>query len=153
MTATDNPMVRSYLTRLEAALAHVPADERSQIVDGIEEHVAAALAELDAPTEADVRDILARVWAIRKRSLPTCINQSTSRPRAPGSSRPALLWIGAVVGVFDLLMVSTSQVGPIEFAFLASTGGSARRRGARVSTPRETGLGIVCRPSVPGHRR
>ena len=39
----------------------MPAEERSQIVDGIEEHVAAALAELDAPTEADVRNVLERL--------------------------------------------------------------------------------------------
>ena len=30
-----------------------------------------------------------------------------------------MLWVGAVIGVFNLLMVSTSQVGPIEFVFLA----------------------------------
>lgn len=30
-----------------------------------------------------------------------------------------LLWAATAIGVFDLVMVSTSQVGPIEFAFLA----------------------------------
>ena len=30
-----------------------------------------------------------------------------------------LVWIGAIVGIFDLVAVSTSQVGPIEFVLLA----------------------------------
>ena len=118
MTTTDNPMVRRYLTRLEATLAHVPAEERRQIVDGIEEHVAAALAEVDQPTEADVRNVLERLGdpeAIAA-DADERIGAKTSKT---GKLTVALLWIGAVVGVFDLLMVSTSQVGPVEFAFLA----------------------------------
>jgi hypothetical protein len=96
----------------------VPAHERTQIVDGIEEHVAAALAELDAPTEADVRNVLERLGD------PDAIAAEAHERIGSKTSRivkltTALLWIGAVVGVFDLLMVSTSQVGPIEFAFLA----------------------------------
>ena len=59
-----------------------------------------------------------------------------------GKLTVALLWIGAVVGVFDLLMVSMSQVGPVEFAVLGRTRGSARRARTRASTPR-TGNGLT----------
>ncbi len=58
MSTTENAIVHSYLRRLEAALSEAPAEERRQIVDGVEEHVAAALAELESPTEADVRNVL-----------------------------------------------------------------------------------------------
>jgi uncharacterized membrane protein len=118
MTTTENPTVRSYLMRLEAALAHLPADERSQIVDGIEEHVVAALAELDAPTEADVRNVLAKLGDPEAIAA-DADERIGSTASGIGKLTTALLWVGAVVGVFDLLMVSTSQVGPIEFAFLA----------------------------------
>ena len=62
MTTTENPLVRSYLARLDAALTKVPAAERRQIVDGIQEHATASLAELADPTEADVRNRARSTW-------------------------------------------------------------------------------------------
>jgi len=118
VTATDNPLVRGYITRLDAALARVPAEERRQIIDGVEEHAATALAELEQPTEADVRNVLARLGDPEAIAAEACERVGVKRSRIEKLA-VALLLIGAVVGVFDLLMVSTSQVGPIEFAFLA----------------------------------
>lgn len=118
MTTTQDSMVRSYLTRLEGALADVPAGQRKQILDGIEEHAAAALAELEAPTEADVRNVLDRLgdpYAIAADAR----ERIGVKPSRTDKLATALLWIGALVGMFDLVMVSTSQVGPIEFGFLA----------------------------------
>lgn len=54
--ALDHPAVRDYLQRLDAATAHLPADERVEISEGIRSHLIAALAE--AHTEADVRTTL-----------------------------------------------------------------------------------------------
>lgn len=54
--ALDHPAVRAYLERLDAAVAHLPADERIEISEGIRSHLVAALAE--ASSEADVRSAL-----------------------------------------------------------------------------------------------
>ena len=54
--ALDHPAVTAYLGRLDAATAHLPADERIEIAEGIRSHLIAALGE--AHTEADVRSTL-----------------------------------------------------------------------------------------------
>ena len=54
--ALDHPAVAQYLSRLDAATAHLPLDERTEIAEGIRSHLIAALAE--ARTEADVRSAL-----------------------------------------------------------------------------------------------
>ena len=54
--ALDHPAVRAYLDRLDVATAHLPADERVDISEGIRSHLIAALGE--AHTEADVRTVL-----------------------------------------------------------------------------------------------
>lgn len=118
MTNTDSPLVRRYLKRLDAALARVPAEERRQIIDGVEEHVATALAELEEPTQVDVHDVLARLGDPETIAAEACDRLGVKRSRSEKLTT-ALLAIGAVVGLFDLAMVSTSQVGPIEFALLA----------------------------------
>ena len=122
MTSTDHPLVRAYLAQLEGALTDLPDDDRRQILDGIEEHVAAALVEVVAPTEADVRQVLSRLGdpeTIAADASERLDVEPSTAATSTGRVIAALLWIGAVVGVFDLVMVSTSQVGPVEFAFLA----------------------------------
>lgn len=118
MTTSENPLVRSYLARLDGALANVPTEERRQIVDGIAEHAAAALDEFDEATEADVRNVLARLGDPDVIAADARERLGVRRSRSTRATT-ALLWIGAAFGIFDLIMVSTSQVGPIEFAFLA----------------------------------
>ncbi len=118
MTTMENPLVRSYLSRLDAALTNVPAAERRQIVDGIEEHATASLAELADPTEADVRNVLDRLGDPAAIAADARERLGVTRTRSD-TITTVLLWVGAAVGVFNLLMVSTSQIGPIEFAFLA----------------------------------
>lgn len=54
--ALDHPAVQAYLQRLDAATAHLPADERIEIAEGIRSHLITALGE--ASSEADVRTVL-----------------------------------------------------------------------------------------------
>jgi len=118
VTTTENALVRAYLTRLDAALAELPAVERRQIVDGVEEHAATALAELGAPTEAEVRNVLSRLGEPEVIAADAAERLGKKRSPTEMLTTP-LVVIGAVIGVFDLVAVSTSQVGPVEFAFLA----------------------------------
>ena len=112
------PMLERYMSRLRTALRDVPADDRRRILDGVEEHLAAAVAELSDPTEGDLRRILERLGEPEAIAAEAA---GTGAPSAPPRSRLTLvlLWAGVVVGIFDLLAVSTSQVGPVEFVFLA----------------------------------
>jgi len=118
VTTTTNAVVRGYLARLDAALAGLAAEERRQIIDGVAEHAATALAELDEPTEGDVQNILARLGEPEAIAAEAAERLGKKRSRIEILTAP-LIVIGAVIGVLDLLMVATSQVGPIEFAFLA----------------------------------
>ena len=118
MTGNHHPMVQSYLKRLETAMASVPREERAQIIDGIEEHITASLAESPAPTEADVRNVLDRVGDPDVIAADARGRVGVRRSRTHRLTS-TILWVGAAIGVLDLLMVATSQVGPIEFAILA----------------------------------
>ncbi len=118
MTTTENALVRGYLARLDAALAGLAAEERRQIIDGVAEHAAAALSELEEPTEADVHRILSRLGEPEAIAAEAAERLGKNRSLTERLTTP-LVVIGAMIGVLDLLMVSTSQVGPVEFAFLA----------------------------------
>ena len=54
--ALDHPAVQGYLHRLDLATAHLPADERLDILEGIRSHLLTVMAE--AETEADVHRAL-----------------------------------------------------------------------------------------------
>jgi len=118
VTTTENALVRGYLARLDAALAGLADEERRQIIDGVAEHAATALAELEEPTEADVQNVLARLGEPETIAGEAADRLGKKRSRTEILTTP-LIVIGAMIGVLDLLMVATSQVGPIEFAFLA----------------------------------
>lgn len=78
--ALDHPAVREYLQRLYAATAHLPADERAEISEGIRSHLIVALAE--ARTEVDVRTTLD--------ALGDPEEIVGAAPPPPGSVRPPL---------------------------------------------------------------
>lgn len=61
MNGTRNREVGEYLRRLQRSMGDLPAQRRDEILAEIEEHIAAGLAELPTPTDADVRNVLERV--------------------------------------------------------------------------------------------
>jgi hypothetical protein len=61
MNRTRHREVGEYLRRLQRSMGDLPAQRRDEILVEIEEHIAAGLAELPTPTEADVRNVLERV--------------------------------------------------------------------------------------------
>ena len=61
MNGTRHREVGEYLRRLQRSMGDLPARRRDEILAEIEEHIAAGLAELPTPTEADVRNVLERV--------------------------------------------------------------------------------------------
>jgi uncharacterized membrane protein len=79
--------MRNYLVRLDAALANVPAAERTQIIEGIQEHASASLAELNDPTEADVRNVLDRLGD-PETIAPTPVSASASQTPSVTAPRP-----------------------------------------------------------------
>jgi hypothetical protein len=60
-TETLPGLAEAYLERLEKAASHLPRARRRELVDDIEAHITEALG--PEPTEADVRDVLARLGA------------------------------------------------------------------------------------------
>ena len=61
MNGTRQREVGEYLRRLQRAMGDLPAQRRDEILAEIEEHIASGLAELSAPTETDVRNVLERL--------------------------------------------------------------------------------------------
>jgi uncharacterized membrane protein len=61
MSATADRLVAHYLKRLNRELRDVPRDSRREIVEEIEEHVAAGRAALGEEDDAAVREVLARL--------------------------------------------------------------------------------------------
>jgi hypothetical protein len=63
MNGTRHREVGEYIRRLQRSMGDLPAERRDEIVAEIEEHIAAGLAQLPAPTDADVRNVLERIGA------------------------------------------------------------------------------------------
>src|SRR5262245_63408635 len=66
MTMPDThrqPLVADYLDRLDEAALRLPPDQRSELIDGIREHLDSALAGVDSTNEAQVRAVLDRLGA------------------------------------------------------------------------------------------
>ena len=61
MTVTADALVQDYLDRLEGELAAVPRARRREILREIEDHIAAARAEGEGVTEAELRTLLDRL--------------------------------------------------------------------------------------------
>lgn len=106
--ALDHPAVADYLRRLDAATAHLPADERVEIAEGIRSHLITALGE--AHTEADVRstlDALGDPEEIVGSPPPQPVPQFTAAPSPRRSARGGLeitavifLLLGALIVPF-----------------------------------------------------
>src|SRR5207245_2831935 len=58
MSTTSDKLVERYLKHLDVELDDLPRARRGEIVDEISRHIAAARADLEHETEADVRNIL-----------------------------------------------------------------------------------------------
>jgi hypothetical protein len=58
---TRNREVGEYLRRLQRSMGDLPPSRRDEILAEIEEHIAAELAEVPEPTDADVRNVLERL--------------------------------------------------------------------------------------------
>jgi hypothetical protein len=63
MNGTRHREVGEYIRRLQRSMGDLPDERRDEIVAEIEEHIAAGLAQLPAPTDADVRNVLERIGA------------------------------------------------------------------------------------------
>lgn len=60
MSSTDR-LVSDYLDRLEAELSGIPRAGRREVMDGIEDHIQEAVAELEPDDEVGVRNLLERL--------------------------------------------------------------------------------------------
>jgi uncharacterized membrane protein len=61
MNGTKTRPVESYLKRLDRSMRNLPPARRDEILDEVAEHIDESLAEIESPTEADVRNVLDRV--------------------------------------------------------------------------------------------
>ncbi len=61
MSATDSPLVDSYLRRLRAALAGLPADRRQEIIEGVSQHIAEARLQPGQDSDEAIRAILGQL--------------------------------------------------------------------------------------------
>jgi hypothetical protein len=61
MTTGTDALIHRYLQDLESQLQDVPANRRQELLDEVQEHIAAARADLEPETEAGVRTMLERL--------------------------------------------------------------------------------------------
>jgi uncharacterized membrane protein len=61
MTSQADDLVNDYLKRLSRELSDLPKARRRELEDEIEGHIVEARADLDAESEADIRNLLARL--------------------------------------------------------------------------------------------
>ncbi len=94
----DNPEVRSYLAAVEARLAHLPADQSEEILFGVREHIAEALAR-GGQSAAEVLaslgspdDVLTGYSADTPQPV---AHQTASQPAARSSFQSSTLWVVA----------------------------------------------------------
>ncbi|HXF36907.1 MAG TPA: hypothetical protein VNO17_06975 [Actinomycetota bacterium] len=117
MNAIRNRLVDGYLRRLDRALRDLPGDRRREIVEEIEEHIDQALAELEAPSEAEVRELIERMGDPEDIAAEARASLGLGPHRPGGLEIAALIllavgglivpFLGWVVGVI-LLWVSSS---------------------------------------------
>ncbi|WP_146605344.1 HAAS signaling domain-containing protein [Jiangella anatolica] len=127
LTATQHQRIDRYLAELSGALTELPAGDRDDLLAGIREHIAAALAGRTEVTDADVDEVLSALGdplAIAAEATggvpgggpgggPAPTRAAPAAPAAPTLSRD---WVPAVV-------VLTLLLGPIVLPFLVSFGG------------------------------
>jgi hypothetical protein len=61
MTTEADALILRYLQDLESQLGDLPANRRQELLDEVQEHIAAARADLDPETEAGIRSLLERL--------------------------------------------------------------------------------------------
>ena len=92
-TVPTNRLVEEYLTRLEAAAAHMQRARRAELVAEIREHIEAALRQEQTADEAAIRNVLERLGA------PDEIVDAAEPPPADGTGRAGALEIVALVAL------------------------------------------------------
>jgi hypothetical protein len=130
MTTDLDTLILRYLRDLEAELGDLPAGRRQELLDEVQEHIAAARADLEPETEAGVRSVLERLG-----DPADIAAEARERFGVPGPpARPATRWlevaaivllvipplVGWVVGV---VLVWTSRLWTTRDKLIGTLGG------------------------------
>ncbi|HKA68522.1 MAG TPA: hypothetical protein VKG85_05305 [Actinomycetes bacterium] len=113
MTMPDThrqPLVADYLDRLDEAALRLPPDQRSELIDGIREHLDSALAGVDSTNEAQVRAVLDRLGAPDE-IVAAAVEGEPPAWAAPGPAPAAQA--GSALGVREIFAVILLLIGGI----------------------------------------
>jgi uncharacterized membrane protein len=106
MNRTRSSVVGEYLRELQRSMKDLPSKRRDEILAEIEEHITEGLAELDSPTEADVRNVLERVGDPRDIAAEARQDADPDLTKAPARRRTrwslgisALVIVGVLIGL------------------------------------------------------
>lgn len=91
MNPSADELVQQYLRGLERELRGLPRSRRSELLEEVREHIAAALAEMKSPSAADVRTLLERMGD------PAEIAAEAGSRIAHRPARAGLVEVGALV--------------------------------------------------------
>jgi uncharacterized membrane protein len=125
MSAIDR-LVHDYLQAVERAAADLSEPRRRELIEDLNEHIAAERAALDAPTETDIRAILDRLGdpatlAGEARALDDGPRVSTPVPAGPRRMGP-LGWVLMIVGSVVLVCFLLVAMGFALFATSSTEG-------------------------------
>ena len=114
-------LVAEYLSRLDEVAHRLPADQRTELVDGIREHLDSALAGVDPANEAQVRAVLDRLGAPEEIVADAVEDGRPSWSGSTGGGAPSWSTVGSApatqagsgLGVREILAVILLPIGGV----------------------------------------
>lgn len=130
MDAIDS-LVQDYMSRLKSSASRLPAAMREELVDEVRAHIELAIAVMDAPSDADVRNVFERLGdpddivdeALAEGAAPVTAAPQDPATQVTTSARDVVTWLLLTVGAIVLPII-----GPLTGSLLALTAGWRRRQ-------------------------
>ena len=141
--ALDHPAVQGYLRRLDLATAHLPADERVDILEGIRSHLLTVMAE--AETEADVHRALDALGSPEE-----IVGTPAPAPAPPRFQMPQLPPPGSARGALEIVAVIFLLAGAFIIPVIGWVVGVVLLWVSKAWTTREKWLGTLVLPGGLG---
>jgi uncharacterized membrane protein len=127
MTATKTEtLIDDYLRRLDKLLMSLPKVTRQQLLAEIGEHITSALSQLENPSDADIRAMLARIG--RPEDIATeAVGEGRTEPTASGWWARLGMVLLPMAGLLIILELICGVAGVVHYLSVSGISGKRRR--------------------------